>query len=200
MPRAKEYVRENVLRSAMNCFWAHGYYATSIEQLVEATGVNRHALYSEFGDKRGLFVEAARTYIDEIVTPAFERVEKPGAGIAEIREYFTFQISLATKKGLPGPGCLFANTMVESAPHERAFKELVTRHLARLHSGFQTALTNDLQRSSRKNETVDAGGLARLITIGAQGLWSVSRITRTPQPLFEFVDQLLLPIEERLKP
>ena len=197
MPRAKEYEPEDVARSAMQCFWAHGYYATSIEQLVEATGVSRHGLYAEFGDKMGLFLAATRTYVDEVVTPAFARVEKAGAGIAEIRDYFTFQISLATKNGLPGPGCLLANTMVESAPHERAFEDLVTHHLARLHAGFSTALANDFARSGQ--DTADAGGLARLITIGGQGLWSVSRVTRSPQPLFEFVDQLLLPIERRLR-
>jgi TetR/AcrR family transcriptional repressor of nem operon len=182
----------------MEHFWAHGYYATSIEQLVEATGVSRHGLYTEFGDKRGLFVAAMEIYIDEIVTPAFARVEKPGAGLGAIRDYFVFQISLATEKGLPGPGCLFANTMVESGPHERAFEEIVTRHLARLHSGFRNALQNDRQRLSRKDD-IDADGLARLITIGAQGLWSFSRVARTPKPLVQFVDQLLLTIEQRIK-
>jgi TetR/AcrR family transcriptional regulator, transcriptional repressor for nem operon len=197
MPRAKEYVREDVARSAMNHFWSHGYYATSIEQLVEVTDVSRHGLYSEFGDKRGLFLAAARTYIDEIVTPAFERVEKPGAGISAIREYFVFQISLATKKGLPGPGCLLANTMVESGPHDLAFGRLVTDHLKRLHSGFRQALENDFRRLGGKG-VVEAEGLARLLTIASQGLWSVSRVTRAPEPLFEFVNQLLLPIEERI--
>jgi TetR/AcrR family transcriptional repressor of nem operon len=198
MSRAKGYLREEVARSAMERFWAHGYYATSIEQLVEATGVNRHGLYSEFGDKRGLFLAAMRIYIDEVVTPAFAPVENASAGVGHIRDYFVFQISLAAKKGLPGPGCLFANTMVECAPHERAFEELVRRHLARLHSGFRNALQSDRRRPSRQN-AFDTDGLARLITIGAQGLWSFSRVTRTPEPLFQFVDQLLLPIEERFK-
>jgi TetR/AcrR family transcriptional regulator, transcriptional repressor for nem operon len=198
MPRAKGYVREDVARSAMNRFWAHGYYATSIDQLVEATGVSRHGLYDEFGDKRGLFLAAAGIYVDEVVTPAFARVERAGAGIDAIREYFLFQISLAAKKGLPGPGCLLANTMVESGPHERAFGQLVTRHLARLHRGFRGALENEFRRSGEKS-VGDAEGLARLMTIASQGLWSVSRVTRTPEPLSEFVDQLLQQIEERLK-
>jgi TetR/AcrR family transcriptional regulator, transcriptional repressor for nem operon len=182
----------------MERFWAHGYYATSIEQLVEATGVSRHGLYAEFGDKRGLFLAAMKVYIDEVVTPAFAPVESPGAGVGTIREYFAFQISLATKKGLPGPGCLFANTMVECGPHERAFGTLVSRHLARLHSGFCNALQANRRRPSRQN-AIDVDGLAGLITIGAQGLWSFSRVIRTPEPLFQFVDQLLVPIEERFK-
>ena len=182
----------------MNHFWAHGYYATSIDQLVTATGVSRYGLYSEFGDKRGLFLAAAEIYIDEIVTPALARVERPGAGIDAIREYFVFQISLATKKGLPGPGCLLANTMVESGPQDRAFGRLVTDHLARLHQGFRAVLENDFRKSGAKN-AADADGLARLITIASQGLWSVSRVTRTPEPLLEFVNQLLLPAEERTR-
>lgn len=44
--------------AAAAVFRQHGYATTSIEQLVEATGVHRGSLYATFGSKRGLFLRA----------------------------------------------------------------------------------------------------------------------------------------------
>lgn len=43
---------------AANTFLRTGYEATSIDDLVEATGVHRGSLYKAFGSKRGLFLLA----------------------------------------------------------------------------------------------------------------------------------------------
>lgn len=40
----------------MAVFWRHGFEATSIEELVAASGINRASMYSAFGDKRHLFI------------------------------------------------------------------------------------------------------------------------------------------------
>jgi TetR/AcrR family transcriptional repressor of nem operon len=195
MPRPKQYDRKEVLARAMELFWAQGYYATSIDDLVAATGANRHGLYAEFGDKRGLYVAVMETYFENVVSPAFSRVEAKGAGLSDIRAYFDTQIGLAVAKGLPGPGCLVANTMTESGPHDATFAALVRRHLGRLDAGFRNALRNAFP-GRRPGD--DVGDLARFLTIAAQGLWSVSRVTPEPGPLRAFVDNLLGPIEERL--
>lgn len=61
MARRKEYVREEVVEKAMQLFWRRGYRASSVADIVQATGLNTASLYKEFEDKDGLF-EAALTY------------------------------------------------------------------------------------------------------------------------------------------
>ena len=39
----------------MKLFWQHGYEATSLADLVEATGAKAPTLYAEFTNKEGLF-------------------------------------------------------------------------------------------------------------------------------------------------
>lgn len=46
----------DVITIAANAFLCTGYEATSIDDLVEATGVHRGSLYKAFGSKRGLFL------------------------------------------------------------------------------------------------------------------------------------------------
>lgn len=189
MPRPKSYNPDSVTIAAMQRFWSHGYNGSAINDLVAATGVSRHGLYQTFTDKQGLFTAAATRYVAEVVTPALEQVERPGAGILDIRAYFEQQIALAEDHGLPGPGCLIANTMTETGPHDPAVADLVKAHLDRLTSAFRNAL-----KSTVPPERLDDA--AWFITVSAQGLWSVSRTTATAAPLYSYVDQLLAPFEE----
>ncbi len=40
----------------MTVFWRKGYEATSIDDLVQATGINRASMYGTFGSKEGLLL------------------------------------------------------------------------------------------------------------------------------------------------
>src|ERR1700738_3778032 len=64
MAGVKQFDRDEVLDRAMAAFWTRGYEATSIDDLVEATGINRGSLYGTFGDKRRLFLSALHRYWD----------------------------------------------------------------------------------------------------------------------------------------
>jgi TetR/AcrR family transcriptional repressor of nem operon len=193
MPRARGYDRNNVAARAMEQFWTYGYYATSIRDLVRATGVSRHALYSEFADKQGLFVAALGVYFDEIVTPAFAAVESRHGRLSDIRAYFETQVGWIIQKGLPATGCMIANTMVESGPHEKVFRKLIAKHVDRLKRGFRSALENECAACGRR---VNTGGVAEFLTISAQGLWSYARLATNPDVLRGYVDQLLAAVEK----
>lgn len=65
MPRAKQFKPETVINQAMGVFRAKGYGQATIQDVVEATGVNRASLYAQFGSKEGLFAEALTRYLRE---------------------------------------------------------------------------------------------------------------------------------------
>lgn len=56
MARPREFDETLAVDAAAAVFRRLGYAATSIELLVEATGVHRGSLYATFGSKRGLFL------------------------------------------------------------------------------------------------------------------------------------------------
>ena len=62
MPRTRQFDRDGVVETAMNLFWLYGYDATSIQDLVDATGVERGSLYHAFNSKAGLFAAALDHY------------------------------------------------------------------------------------------------------------------------------------------
>lgn len=62
MGRHRQFDEERVLDAAMCVFWRKGYEGTSYADLTEATGVERPALYSAFGNKEALFRRALARY------------------------------------------------------------------------------------------------------------------------------------------
>src|SRR5881409_1280361 len=68
--RPRTYDPARALARAAEVFWKAGYAGTSLDDLVEATGMNRPSLYAAFGDKRDLYLKTLEYYRDESRTLA----------------------------------------------------------------------------------------------------------------------------------
>jgi TetR/AcrR family transcriptional regulator, copper-responsive repressor len=64
MGRSKKVSRDEVLEKAMSVFWKHGFSDTSLQDLEQATRMNKSGLYTEFRDKEDLFVACLRRYLE----------------------------------------------------------------------------------------------------------------------------------------
>jgi AcrR family transcriptional regulator len=60
--RPRSFDRESALASAMEVFWQKGFEGASVAELCAAMDLNPPSLYSAFGDKEKLFLEAAERY------------------------------------------------------------------------------------------------------------------------------------------
>lgn len=62
----KKFNSTEVIRAITSVFLQYGYEATSLDDLVKATGLLRGSLYSEFGSKRGMFLAALQNNLDQV--------------------------------------------------------------------------------------------------------------------------------------
>ncbi|HEY4069206.1 MAG TPA: TetR/AcrR family transcriptional regulator [Burkholderiaceae bacterium] len=66
LPKARgrplSFDRDTALEQAMHVFWERGYEAASIADLTSAMGITPPSLYTAFGDKSKLFLEAIERY------------------------------------------------------------------------------------------------------------------------------------------
>src|SRR5271168_736517 len=111
MAGVRQFDRNQLLSQAMMVFWRNGYQATSIQDLVEATGVNRGSLYATFGDKCGLFLAVLDHYGKRIGRPMMEALSHPNPRQA-IQGMFELIIGRIRDPQYPR-GCLFTNTSLE---------------------------------------------------------------------------------------
>src|ERR1700742_385517 len=63
--RPRAYDPAVALARAADVFWKAGYAGTSLDDLSEATGMNRPSLYAAGGDKRDLYLKTLEHYRDE---------------------------------------------------------------------------------------------------------------------------------------
>ncbi len=77
MARPKAFDRDQALQGALGIFRAKGFEATSIQDLVDGTGINRQSLYDTFGDKEALYHEALERYRTEGPPSVFSALEGP---------------------------------------------------------------------------------------------------------------------------
>lgn len=141
MARTREFDPKTALEKAMKVFWKKGYMDTSIDDLVEATGVSRYGLYGEFGSKRELFLASLDHYQDTAVKEYFGIVEQPGAGLREIRLYCENLADIYSQP-IGKLGCLICNTATDVAPHDKGVEKKVIAAMERMTHGFGVALQN----------------------------------------------------------
>jgi TetR/AcrR family transcriptional repressor of nem operon len=196
MPRPQTHSPGEIVWRALPRFWWHGYSGTSIDDLVRVTGASRHAIYQAFGGKRQLFMSCLAHYRETVVTPAFAQVEREGAGLTEVAAFLEYQIAQSEAAGLPGPGCLFANTMTEIAPHDPEMAALVRAHNDRLASGFRKVLRGSAGGRALSPRAQD--DVAKLMASSIQGLWSISRTVSDPRVLRRLAASLVELVQHRI--
>lgn len=64
MGRTASYDVNDVLRRAAALFRERGFHSTSVQDIVDATGINRFAIYEKFGGKEELFYATLEFYVE----------------------------------------------------------------------------------------------------------------------------------------
>lgn len=142
MVRTRTFDPRTALAKAVELFASKGYSDTSMEDIVQATGVSRYGIYGTFGNKRELFEQALDQYAERMGKQAFLKLLQPDASLGHIRRIFDERVEemccLEENKG-----CLFVHTAMELAPGDeelRAALQKIMKGMAKLFAvGLETA-------------------------------------------------------------
>jgi len=158
----------------MREFWERGYRDTSVDDLVKATGVRPGSLYNAFpGGKRRLFLDALARYSALVVPEKMGALERPGAGVADLRAYFDGLVrDLTTPEGRIG--CLMVNSTIELAAADSEVGAVVRNHMSRLERNAQRALRNS-KRRGEISKRVDPRAKATQLMATGMGLMVVGK-------------------------
>jgi AcrR family transcriptional regulator len=165
--RPLSFDRDAALEKAMLTFWRYGYETTSIVDLTTAMGVTAPSLYTAFGDKKRLFLEAAHRYAGDPEAMAQAIDGAPSAHDAA-RAMLTAAAIAYTGDATP-KGCLLASATAscsaESADVQNAIADIRKSIAARL----RARVDRDIASSVLPAET-DAAALAGLVMALTQGM------------------------------
>ncbi len=166
MARTKEYTREDVLTKAVDLFWQQGYRASSMTDIVQATGLNTASMYKEFGDKDGLFEEALKYYRVTIMGPRIQVLtQKPNIeGIKAFLENVINGAASGTYKG-----CLMMNHLAQTHTISRQAASQINEFCEEMEGLLATALGN-AQSDGDIPANKDPAALASFIMCSVHGL------------------------------
>jgi len=170
--RTKEFEPDEIADAAMRVFWARGYAATSVQDLVEGTGLSRSSLYSTFESKQGLYQQALRRY-QAITTANVELMASPGSTKDVIRQL----LMRIVEDELGDPqrrGCLVANATLELAGHDESVAELVADNFQRLQKALEKLIVRG-QQSGEVAVEKNPRALARFFVSTMQGMRVLSK-------------------------
>jgi TetR/AcrR family transcriptional regulator, transcriptional repressor for nem operon len=117
MPWEKQFDTGAILDKAMQAFWRRGYEATSMQDLVACTGVNRASLYATYGDKHALFLASLKAFAETVHHRRLAELEAAHGPRDAIRGSL---LAFIPRKGdrTPARGCFLTNTALELAAHD----------------------------------------------------------------------------------
>ena len=156
----------------MLLFWRHGYEATSINDLTAAMQITPPSLYTAFGDKKQLFLEAVHRYVSGPVTSESIIHQAPTARDA------AFGLLQAAATGFTGkdtpPGCLLASSAISCS----AGAADVQKVLSDIRLGIKESLRKKIELENRKRSVkpkIDAEVIASYVMALIQGMSTLAR-------------------------
>jgi len=154
--RPREFDESVVLDRALRAFWERGYDATSVDDLVAATGLGRASLYGAFGDKEQFF----RRVVDHYAARSRNEVDRVLAGLSGRAALEAFLLSRVNGSACfaTTPGCFLqiAATSGTSPPlvqealieGQREVNEILMRSLKEARCLGELRATADLEKLS----------------------------------------------------
>lgn len=170
--RPLSFDRAAALHQAMLAFWRHGYETTSVAALTAAMGITAPSLYTAFGDKEQLFLEAMRLYAGDSGTlgAALDAAPSARAGVAAMLEGAA---SAFTGEATP-PGCLLASSTASGSDAARGVQAAVASVRADIAAILRRRIEADRALGMLAPHT-DAQALADLVIAVIQGMSVLAR-------------------------
>lgn len=173
--RPSIYDNKEVLQKAQQVFWAKGFTATSLEDILTATGLGSGSFYHAFkGGKKELFRKAIQQRREAFQEFRGE-LERSKAPVELIKDFFRSMAKDERQRHLQG--CIIVNTVVEMACLDDELGEEAIAILKEVEQMFTATIRKAQQNGTLKNPAKPEILGRYLIT-----LWNGMNVTRRMYP------------------
>jgi len=138
--RPREFDTEMALDAAMQLFWTKGYEATTLMDLMAATGLHKGSLYQAFGDKHSLFIQALKRYVHEMDRVEAEELKSARTPMEGLRSVAHTMIDFIDNEDDVPRGCMLMNALSELAPHDPEVQKVLEDHVNQMRRNITKVL------------------------------------------------------------
>lgn len=183
--RPREFEVEEVLDLSIELFREYGYDATTIQDVVDFTGVGRQSLYNAFGDKRALFLAALDHYVEQDLD-TLEPLRRRGADLETLREFFHGRIEHLAETE-PARACFVASCAVEVGERDDEVAARIVYHAEELEDVYAKVLRAARRKGQLASGVILPAAVRMLLSI-THGLTVMARCGADEAALYSAVD------------
>jgi TetR/AcrR family transcriptional regulator, transcriptional repressor for nem operon len=149
MARPKEFDEKTVLEKAMLLFWEKGYYQASIQDLVDAMGINRASMYGAFQDKHNLYLISLERYRQQDVNQLLQ-IMRRNLSAPQFFDAVLDNVIVGLTDDPQRKGCFLTNATLEMLPDDLEVQALVNTNLSFLQEIFLEVINEGIQKGELK--------------------------------------------------
>jgi AcrR family transcriptional regulator len=162
----RERTRADLLDAAARVFAAQGYHAASVDQVAEAAGYTKGAVYSNFDSKEELFLELLERHLDQAIGLLEQLVlDKPPLERADAFAAQHERLAVLDRDWF----LLEAEFLLYAARNEQV-RDRVAARQRRTHARITAIARRHLDDLGISDEVLDAADAARILMATADGL------------------------------
>lgn len=176
--RPRAYDADTALAQAMSAFWQFGYSATSLEQLSDATDMNRPSMYAAFGDKRALYLKTLDRYTERSKEGIATALDSELSFAEGLQRFYDYALASYLPSGDPARGCYLIGTAVTEAV---ADEEVRTRLASALRE-FERMVEARIRQARDDGEIETAADPQALAMITLAVLYTLAIRSRAGEP------------------
>ncbi len=191
MPKKKQFDETEVLVKAREVFSEKGYNGTSMDDLVQATGLSRSSIYDTFGDKHGLFLKSLNQYRCSQTADLEKQCAKSESPKKKIRAIFDYVIREITADK-DRKGCLMINVNMELSAVDKDVAAVSLTNMEELEQTF-SSLVKEGQAKGEISKKFTPKALGRHLYSSLMGL-RVSGMSRPDAEALREIVKLALSI------
>ncbi|MGB3492858.1 MAG: TetR/AcrR family transcriptional regulator [Elainellaceae cyanobacterium] len=169
----KQFDTEIVLGKAMEVFWAHGYEATSLSELLKNMGIGKKSLYDTFGNKQSLFLKALEHYANVTLRDIRDRLAVEGSPLANLKRLLREWQEMHSQPG--SCGCMLGTNIADFNTNDEAIAKIMRAYLQQLEDAFAANLSR-AQAAGEISPEANPRNLACLLLCATQGLALLGRV------------------------
>ena len=169
MGRAIAFDLDRTLEAAMRQFWKGGYAATSLQDLLAATGLGAGSFYNTLKSKKHLFLQTLRRYGDSEVAKRLEALTGEATAGAGLRAMYRVAFDALDDPDTPSRLCMMAGMVTPEVLADPDMRAIVEDGQVR----FRTILVGLIERDKASGTlppTLDAETTAAIVATYGQGL------------------------------
>ena len=189
MTRKGAQTRQKIIEKALRLFCVKGYYNTSVNDILQTTGLTKGGLYGHFASKEALWYavydEALRIWRKVV----FQGIQSNADPLERIQTLIENDLKKKLGKNIFEGGCFFHSMLVELSGQSPAMSNHLMQGFEQL-AGLLCAWLKEADQQGQLKENLNFSSIANYIVVCLNGAAALYAASRNPAILDQTASQL----------